>query len=250
MAWTNFAIDFPTCENSNESYWSNLIAQSWTAWSNFSSYLGTAYPLAYTDLNTTRWIWGDTSCGCKFTYTNDYSASFTFYLNNEIYLAMPCEPARVNTSGNALYMYVGVDETNQYGSCFLMYKSGNQCINRNLGYSKTNWQNPMYQIIKAGGLVVPITSNGGGATHIAKRSGLLSSIGASNLSDILMVSGGGGGGLIIGEDVYAGKDAGGIAGSGNNSADQTTGYAFGQGESDEGVSGGGGGLYGGYKGGS
>lgn len=98
--------------------------------------------------------------------------------------------------------------------------------------------------------VSAITSNGGGATHIAKRSGLLSSIGASNLSDILMVSGGGGGGLIIGENTYAGKDAGGISGSGNNSANQTTGYAFGQGESADGVSGGGGGLYGGYKGGS
>lgn len=98
--------------------------------------------------------------------------------------------------------------------------------------------------------VSAITSNGGGATHIAKRAGLLSSIGASNLSDILMVSGGGGGGLIIGEDTYAGKDAGGISGSGNNSANQTTGYAFGQGESGDGVSGGGGGLYGGYKGGT
>ena len=97
--------------------------------------------------------------------------------------------------------------------------------------------------------VSAITSNGGGATHIAKRTGLLSSIGASNLSDILMVSGGGGGGLIIDEDTYNGKDAGGISGSGNNSANQTTGYAFGQGESGEGVSGGGGGLYGGYKGG-
>lgn len=97
--------------------------------------------------------------------------------------------------------------------------------------------------------VVPITSNGGGATHIAKVTGQLSSL-SNNLSDILMVSGGGGGGLIIGEDVYVGKDAGGISGNGNNSANQTTGYAFGQGESANGVSGGGGGLYGGYKGGT
>ena len=52
------------------------------------------------------------------------------------------------------------------------------------------------------------------------------------------------------EDTYTGKDAGGISGSGNNSANQTTGYAFGQGESADGVSGGGGGLYGGYKGGT
>lgn len=92
-------------------------------------------------------------------------------------------------------------------------------------------------------------SNGGGATHIAKVTGQLKDL-SSNLSDILMVSGGGGGGIIIGEDAYAGKDAGGISGSGNNSANQTTGYAFGQGESGSGVSGGGGGYYGGYKGGT
>lgn len=92
-----------------------------------------------------------------------------------------------------------------------------------------------------------ITSNGGGATHIAKVTGQLKDL-SSNLADILMVSGGGGGGLIIGENTYAGKDAGGISGSGNNSANQTTGYAFGQGESADGVSGGGSGLYGGYKG--
>jgi len=91
-------------------------------------------------------------------------------------------------------------------------------------------------------------SNGGGATHIAKRAGLLSSIGASNLSDILMVSGGGGGGLLVGDTDYSGKEAGGISGSGDNSADQSTGYAFGQGESGTNVSGGGSGLYGGYKG--
>lgn len=154
MAWTNYEIDFPTCECSNESYWTNLIAQSWTQWANYSSYLGTAYPLSYNLLNSTRWIWGDESCGCKFTYTNDYNAAFSFYYNNEIYLNMTCEPARVNSSGNALYLYVGVDEDNQYGSCFLMYKSGNQCINRNLGYSKLSWQHEMYLILKAGALIV------------------------------------------------------------------------------------------------
>ena len=93
------------------------------------------------------------------------------------------------------------------------------------------------------------TSNGGGATHIAKVTGQLKNL-SSNLSDILIVSGGGGGGIIVGEDIYAGKDAGGVSGSGNNSANQSTGYAFGQGESGEGYSGGGGGLYGGYKGGT
>lgn len=91
------------------------------------------------------------------------------------------------------------------------------------------------------------TSNGGGATHIAKVTGQLKDL-SSNLSDILMVSGGGGGGMLVGETEYAGADAGGISGSGDNSADQSTGYAFGRGESGTNVSGGGSGLYGGYKG--
>lgn len=92
-----------------------------------------------------------------------------------------------------------------------------------------------------------ITSNGGGATHIAKRTGQLKDL-SSNLSDILMVSGGGGGGLLVNTIEYTGKEAGGISGSGDNSADQTTGNAFGLGESGTDVSGGGSGLYGGYKG--
>lgn len=92
-----------------------------------------------------------------------------------------------------------------------------------------------------------ITSNGGGATHIAKRTGQLKDL-SSYTSDILIVSGGGGGGLLSGETDYSGKEAGGISGSGDNSADQSTGNAFGQGESGTNVSGGGSGLYGGYKG--
>ena len=90
------------------------------------------------------------------------------------------------------------------------------------------------------------SANGGGATHIAKRTGLLKDL-SSYTSDILLISGGGGGGLIIGEDEpYQGADGGGISGNGHRSANQTTGYAFGQGESAEWNSSGGGGLYGGY----
>ena len=91
------------------------------------------------------------------------------------------------------------------------------------------------------------TSNGGGATHIAKVTGQLKDLSASN---ILLVSGGGGGGLLSGETTYAGADAGGISGSGSNSGNQSSGYAFGQGESGTNVSGGGGGYYGGEKGSS
>jgi hypothetical protein len=42
------------------------------------------------------------------------------------------------------------------------------------------------------------TSNGGGATHIAKRTGQLKDL-SSYTSDILIVSGGGGGGLLVGD---------------------------------------------------
>lgn len=90
------------------------------------------------------------------------------------------------------------------------------------------------------------TSNGGGATHIAKVTGQLKDL-SSNLSDILMVSGGGGGGLLVGENVYVGADAGGISGGNFLSGTQSSGNVFGQGESGTNKSGGGGGLYGGYK---
>lgn len=95
---------------------------------------------------------------------------------------------------------------------------------------------------------VTVTANGGGATHIAKVTGQLKDL-SSNLSDILIVSGGGGGGMVIGDNIYPGADAGGIAGNSDNSANQSTGYAFGQGENgSKTASAGGGGLYGGYKG--
>ena len=103
------------------------------------------------------------------------------------------------------------------------------------------------EVLASGNIEIICESNGGGATHIAKVTGQLKDL-SSHLSDILIVSGGGGGGMLIGDTAYPGADAGGISGSGDNSADQSTGYAFGQGESGTDISGGGGGLYGGYKG--
>lgn len=50
-----------------------------------------------------------------------------------------------------------------------------------------------------------VTSNGGGATHIAKVTGQLKDL-SSNLSDILMVSGGGGGGLLLGDSGWHGTE--------------------------------------------
>lgn len=100
-------------------------------------------------------------------------------------------------------------------------------------------------------------ANGGGATHIAKVTGTLSSIGYSSFvtnGNGLIVAGGGGG---AGADTaYTGRgngsSGGGLTGSGKGGS-QTSGYAFGQGQSGssnsgQGGTGGGGGLYGGYAG--
>lgn len=152
---------------------------------------------------------------------------------------------------NAQAIVFAVDHETHYGYCnffgVMNYYSPGDVYRAPDSIQSNAYRQALYNFLISYSPVVPITSNGGGATHIAKVTGQLSSL-SNNLSDILMVSGGGGGGLILGEDIYAGKDAGGISGSGNNSANQTTGYAFGQGESADGVSGGGGGLYGGYKG--
>ena len=84
---------------------------------------------------------------------------------------------------------------------------------------------------------------GGGATHIATKTGLLSTLSGS-LNSILIVSGGGGGTCKT-----AGGNAGGYIGTGSKAGSQTSGKAFGQGA---GVTsggnqrgGGGGGFYGG-----
>ena len=97
-------------------------------------------------------------------------------------------------------------------------------------------------------------AGGGGATHIATVSGVLSSL-SSKKSSILIVAGGGGGG----NGWYSGGAGGGLTGEtgkgqidGGSGGTQTSGYAFGLGQSgvgtgnSNGVSGGGGGWYGGF----
>ena len=95
-------------------------------------------------------------------------------------------------------------------------------------------------------------SNGGGATHIALKTGLLSEL-SEDLSDVLIVAGGGGGALDNGNSASGGGMAGGdpkYNGStiSNKSGTQSTGYTFGRGEPGVSSAGGGGGLYGGYAG--
>ena len=108
-------------------------------------------------------------------------------------------------------------------------------------------------------------AGGGGATHIATKSGVLSSL-EGYKNQIIIVSGGGGGST---STTYSSKIAGtggGISGglgyiyngSYTNGGNQTTGFAFGKGQNGhdsvqatnndaEGSGGGGGGFYGGYS---
>ncbi len=115
-------------------------------------------------------------------------------------------------------------------------------------------------------------AGGGGATHIATVTGILSSL-SSNKAAVLIVAGGGGGACqnydMINANIKSGGDGGGTTGEdgkpqrNDNSfsakgASQSSGYSFGQGKNGtskeywascgaEGNGGGGGGYYGGYS---
>ncbi len=103
--------------------------------------------------------------------------------------------------------------------------------------------------------------SGGGATHIAEKSGLLSTL-QNNLNDILIVSGGGGGACgDLNETEYNGGSGGGFSGTSLNSiassgnqlssgidANGITTSSFGQGGIAGNEGGGGGGYYGGGSG--
>ncbi len=96
------------------------------------------------------------------------------------------------------------------------------------------------------------TGSGGGATHMATVSGLLSAL-SSNTSAVLIVAGGGGGArdqinLESASRHGNGGSGGGLSGGGACAGTQTAGYSFGVGQSTTGDSAGGGGWYGGYSG--
>lgn len=252
MAWRNVDVSIFGIPQSYITDFSLIDNPSGSAGSNKIN--GNYLPPADCDIDYNTYIWGNESGYSLYCYTRNTSSS-TFQIlgrNNGSYDAsmhLTGETYKNPSSGWGISYICAIDDATQKG--FLVFIIGNEST---WAYW-TNSDPPTggnaihYELITNNIPILAITSNGGGATHIAKVTGQLSSL-SNNLSDILMVSGGGGGGLIIGEDTYAGKDAGGIAGNGNNSANQTTGYAFGQGESADGVSGGGGGLYGGYKGGT
>lgn len=110
-------------------------------------------------------------------------------------------------------------------------------------------------------------NGGGGATHIATKSGLLSSL--ENFKDSILIVSGGGGGFTSSCVAVGGSGGGAFSTAGNNNylnssnqnkvlakATQTSGYAFGRGEDGhnssggncgcEGSGGAGGGFYGGF----
>lgn len=174
--------------------------------------------------------------------SNFYGIRLCYSDKSEIHILSGATTSEVNN--NQALCYFGVYMDAGFAYIYKVIQNVNKTYYDSCG-GNNNYGRLLYSLF--GGIIV--TSNGGGATHIAKRTGQLKDL-SSYTSDILMVSGGGGGGLLVGETAYEGKDAGGITGNGSNSADQSTGYAFGQGESSTNKSGGGGGLYGGYKGGS
>ena len=202
------------------------------------------------DITTSHyWVVGDSNVGIYYDYNSSSGALFRFYLNGEAisYPALTRTDITDRNGRNIVLMCGYNSSTNKYKAIIGGVADFYDRPVVNLWvYSDTRIASVVEWIFN-NPPVTAITSNGGGATHIAKRTGQLKDL-SSYTSDILIVSGGGGGGLIVGETSYSGKEAGGISGSGDNSADQTTGNAFGLGESGTNLSGGGSGLYGGYKG--
>lgn len=146
------------------------------------------------------------------------------------------------TLGDAsVYYAIVLDDTAQEAWLITYIKDGSNNYSYMVEYSGTAFYNAFYSPA-----VVHNVGVGGGASHVSKTTGLLSSL-SQNISDILIVAGGGGGGGLTG--TTPGNGGGYIGGSpklGNTSitgrsGTQSTGFAFGQGE----AGGGGGGFYGG-----
>lgn len=180
---------------------------------------------------------GNVSYGFGYGESFDCIAHFYNESNNWYYRAFVIEPNLFYAQLTQSYdedIYTGICVNHEYRRAGLITVKKNRTsgdytlANIIFKYFNTiSFEDFYTNLIKA--LDIRYTSNGGGATHIAKITGQLKDL-SSHLSDILIVSGGGGGGMLIGDTVYPGADAGGIAGNSDNSANQSTGYAFGQGE--------------------
>ena len=220
MAWLNPVIAFnnTNCMLFKNSELSNISDTLYSS----SAFDTSSGDVIHVDANTTKSISDD---HIEFRIDNTFAGGRASYLSlwvdgtnvNYLYSGSLMTDFKIvmavneSTSGAS---YIGIYST-QYSQVQIKY------FNSNISTYLQEYLQPP---------VVIVTSNGGGATHIAKVTGQLSSL-SNNLSDILMVSGGGGGGYLVDENAYNGADAGGISGSNYKSGTQSTGYAFGQGES-------------------
>ena len=112
------------------------------------------------------------------------------------------------TGYGALYcgLAFGVDEATEQGQLFLCYANPSRnsySVAPIISNSSTQTLHYAYLAITESERVV--SSFGGGATHIAKRNGLLADL-SSNLSDVLIVAGGGGGALIAESTAWDGSE--------------------------------------------
>lgn len=99
-----------------------------------------------------------------------------------------------------------VDDATEQGQIFICYHSASQSrffVEHLISSGDTNDLHNAYIAIT--GSEYYTSSFGGGATHIATKTGLLSEL-SSHLSDILIVAGGGGSGLAIDSNVWDGSE--------------------------------------------
>ena len=200
------------------------------------SYDGTRY--YYFEMDGTYY---DIALPYKTTFSND--------VNGMTVLNMGIAIDEDNKWAAPVLFYTDTQYENQYVYLMTVFLSATAFRPPSTPYENTAQARgkDLYNAIKL--LQQPVTkySNGGGATHVARANGQLKDL-SSNLRNVIMIAAGGGGGMLYNDAIYEGADAGGIQGNKDNSATQSTGYAFGEGESAVNLSAGGSGLYGGYKG--
>ena len=223
--------------------------------------------------------------GKPINYTGDTVFNFDYTGGEQTFVAPVSGTYKLETWGSQGGS--GVNKENDYGQNNYFIRDGG-FGGYSFGNLKLNGKQVMFLNVGGGSKLVDISNqdfpggyngggsghvyaNGGGATHISLKSGLLSSL-KNNVDDVLIVSGGGSGSAahIAGSGYCLGGSGGGFTGTngvngaiGKNDyyaenkpgvgATQNSGYKFGEGKSgnldpSSPNSGGGGGYYGGLTG--
>jgi hypothetical protein len=252
MAWENANIDvklgikIAQVSDPDTYYTSSGGGHSSDDFSNIGdiSYIYTNKPFILFDIN---------GFSCKLTYKinglGNQEAQFNFYYLTKKFGSQSIE----KNTWNAIAF--GINEADQQASILLI--SGSALPTE---HGVTSFKTYFTDNTKAYKAIKSITassltslSSGGGATHIAKRTGLLATL-SDHIDDILIVAGGGGGGGL--ENTTPGNGGGFEGGDpklndtviSDRSGTQSTGNAFGKGQGSETSPGGGGGFYGGFAG--